>query len=39
MTWEIPLLIMVVVIMAVLFGFLFMQMDRAVKDQHRRGDP
>lgn len=39
MTCEIPLLIVVVVIMALLFGFLFVQMERAVKEQHRRGDP
>jgi preprotein translocase subunit YajC len=39
MNADIPLVVLIVIIMAVLFGFLFMRLDRAVKEQHRRGDP
>lgn len=39
MNTDVPLVILVVIIMAVLFGFLFLRMERAVTEQHRRGDP
>lgn len=39
MNADVPLVVLVVIIMAILFGLLFMRLDRVVKEQHRRGDP
>jgi hypothetical protein len=39
MNYDVPLVIITFIIMAILFGFLFMKMDRAVREQHRRGEP
>jgi len=39
MNADIPLVVLIVIIMAALFGLLFMRLDRAVKEQYRRGDP